>query len=48
MSQNIISGHFNDYELEGVLTKVQALKETLPFLIDLTTEQRRNLPTSRG
>lgn len=43
MSQNIISAQIGTNQFNEILASIAALREQLPFLIDLSAEQRRNL-----
>jgi hypothetical protein len=44
MTQNIISAVLSAEDQAAVLAGVQTIKLKLPFLIDLSPEERRNLP----
>jgi hypothetical protein len=44
MSDNRISATLSAADRQAVLDAIQTIREKLPFLVDLTPEERRNLP----
>lgn len=44
MTTNHISATLAQKDREAVLTAIATIKEKLPFLVDLTLEQRKSLP----
>ena len=44
MTMNQISATMTQADRDAVLAAVATIKEKLPFLIDLTSEQRKSLP----
>lgn len=44
MADNRISASLSQPDREAVMTAIATIREKLPFLIDLTTEERRSLP----
>lgn len=44
MSKNIISAALTQKDRDDVLQAIATIKEKLPFLIDLTNEERKSLP----
>lgn len=44
MADNRISASLSQPDREAVMTAIATIREKLPFLLDLTTEERRSLP----
>lgn len=44
MSDNRISASLSQADRDAVMKAISTIREKLPFLIDLTTEERRSLP----
>ncbi|HEX8187241.1 MAG TPA: hypothetical protein VF586_02750 [Pyrinomonadaceae bacterium] len=44
MPENRVSAALGEAERQNVLAAIQTIRENLPFLIDLTPEERRALP----
>ncbi|MBW4639313.1 MAG: hypothetical protein KME05_13950 [Gloeocapsa sp. UFS-A4-WI-NPMV-4B04] len=44
MSDNRISASLSQADRDGVMKAIATIREKLPFLVDLTTEERRSLP----
>lgn len=44
MAENRISASLSQADREAVISAIATIREKLPFLIDLTNEQRRSLP----
>ena len=44
MPENRVSASLSQADQQAVLAAIQTIREKLPFLIDLTPEERRNLP----
>jgi len=44
MPENRVSANLSQADQQAVLAAIQTIREKLPFLIDLTPEERRNLP----
>src|SRR5215218_7378590 len=44
MPENRISAQLGEAERQAVFTSIQTIRQKLPFLIDLTPEERRALP----
>lgn len=44
MAENRISTSLSQADREAVIAAVSTIREKLPFLMDLTTEERRSLP----
>jgi hypothetical protein len=43
MSSNIVSGSLSDKDKKEIMDAIKTIKDKLPFLIDLSNEERRNL-----
>ena len=44
MPENRVSASLSEADREAVLTAIQTIRQKLPFLVDLSTEERRRLP----
>lgn len=44
MSDNRISASLSQADRDAVMKAIATIREKLPFLVDLTTEERRSLP----
>lgn len=44
MSENRVDATLTAADQQAVMTAIETIREKLPFLIDLTTEERRGLP----
>jgi hypothetical protein len=44
MPENRVSAQLGEAERQAVFAAIQTIRQKLPFLIDLTTEERRTLP----
>jgi hypothetical protein len=44
MPENRVSASLNDADRQAVLAAVQTIRQKLPFLVDLTPDERRKLP----
>lgn len=44
MADNRISASLSQADREAVMSAIATIREKLPFLIDLTTQERRSLP----
>ena len=44
MADNRISASLSQADREAVMTAITTIRGKLPFLVDLTTEERRSLP----
>ena len=44
MPDNRVSATLSDADRQAVLAAIQTIRQKLPFLIDLTTDERRRLP----
>ena len=44
MSDNRISASLAQADRDAVMKAIATIREKLPFLVDLTTEERRSLP----
>lgn len=44
MPENRVSANLGEADLQAVLAAIETIRQKLPFLIDLTPEQRRSLP----
>ena len=46
MPDNRISAELSQADQQDILVAIKAIRENLPFLIDLTPEERSSLPTT--
>lgn len=44
MPENRVSATLSEADQQAVLAAIETIRQKLPFLIDLTPEQRRSLP----
>jgi hypothetical protein len=44
MSKNIVSATLSATEMESIMSSINTIEKALPFLIDLTNNERRGLP----
>ena len=44
MPDNQVSAEISEADQQAVLAAIETIRQKLPFLIDLTPEQRRSLP----
>jgi len=44
MSSNLVSASLSDEDRQAVMDAIQTIRDSLPFLIDLTSDERRSLP----
>lgn len=44
MAENKVSAVLSAEDVESIINSIQQIKDKLPFLIDLSTEEKKNLP----